>query len=151
MNRLLALVNELENLIGMADKINPNISAVPVGWHIDHCFLVINQIVKALEKSNPAEYQYKFNFKRWIAFTLKKFPRGVAKAPKQVKPVEAFDATKILETITQTKNSLSVFNRLQPNQFFVHPFFGKLNQKAALKMLTIHTAHHLAIIKDIIK
>lgn len=151
MNRLQQLVLELESFVPYAEKTNPSVSAVNVGWHINHSFLVINQIVKAMDMSDPEAYQYRFNFKRWIAFTLKKFPRGVAKAPKQVRPVEVFDADKISETIKQTNNSLAVFTTLQPNQFFVHPFFGKLNQKAALKMLTIHTAHHLAIIKDIIK
>ncbi len=151
MNRLQQLVLELESFVPYAEKINPSVSEANVGWHIDHSLLVINQIVKAMDMSDPEAYQYHFNFKRWIAFTLKKFPRGVAKAPKQVRPVEVFDADKISETIKHTNNSLAVFTTLQPNQFFVHPFFGKLNQKAALKMLTIHTAHHLAIIKDIIK
>ncbi|WP_026763747.1 DUF1569 domain-containing protein [Sediminibacterium salmoneum] len=151
MKPLQQLLIELESFVPAAENSNPTVSSVNVGWHIDHCLLVINQIVNAMERSDPAEYEYRFNFKRWIAFTLNKFPRGVAKAPRQVRPLEAFDADKIPSTIVQTKNSLSLFIRLQPNQFFVHPFFGKLNQKAALKMLTIHTAHHLAIIKDILK
>jgi len=151
MHQLQQLLLELESFIPDAEKSNPSVSAVNVGWHIDHSFLVINQIVKAMEMSDPAQYAYSFNFKRLIAFTLKKFPRGVAKAPRQVRPVEAFDADKIPATIEQTKNSLDLFITLQPNHFFVHPFFGKLNKKAALKMLTIHTAHHLAIIKDILK
>lgn len=151
MESLQQLIVELEAFVPDAEKLNPKISAVNVGWHIDHCLLVINQIVKAMDMSDPAGYQYQFNLKRWIAFTFNKFPRGVAKAPRQVRPVEAFDVDKIHATIEQTKNSLAVFTSLQPNQFFVHPFFGKLNQKTALKMLRIHTAHHLAIIKDIIK
>ena len=52
-----------------------------------------------MEMSDPAQYAYSFNFKRLIAFTLKKFPRGVAKAPRQVRPMEAFDADKIPATI----------------------------------------------------
>ena len=151
MKRLMQLVIELETFIPAAEKLNPAVSAVNVGWHIDHCLLVINQIVKAMEMSDTTEYEYQFNLKRWIAFTFNKFPRGVAKAPRQVRPVEAFDVDKVAATIEQTKNSLAIITTLQPNQFFVHPFFGKLNQKAALKMLTIHTAHHLAIIKDILK
>ncbi|WP_026751598.1 DUF1569 domain-containing protein [Sediminibacterium sp. C3] len=151
MKRLMQLVIELETFIPAAEKLNPAVSAVNVGWHIDHCLLVINQIVKAMEMSDTTEYEYQFNLKRWIAFTFNKFPRGVAKAPRQVRPVEAFDVDKVAATIEQTKNSLAIITTLQPNQFFVHPFFGKLNQKAALKMLKIHTAHHLAIIKDILK
>ena len=150
MHQLQQLILELESFIPDAEKSNPSVSSVNVGWHIDHSFLVINQIVKAMGMSDPAQYAYSFNIKRLIAFTLKKFPRGVAKAPKQVRPVEAFDADKIPATIKQTKSSLDLFITLQTNQFFVHPFFGKLNKEAALKMLTIHTAHHLAIIKDIL-
>ena len=151
MKPLQQLIVELESFVPEAEKSNPNVSVVNVGWHIDHSLLVINQIVKAMDLSNPADYEYQFNWKRWIAFAFNKFPRGVAKAPRQVRPVEAFDVDKVAATIEQTKNSLAVFITLQPNQFFVHPFFGKLNKKAALKMLTIHTAHHLAIIKDILK
>lgn len=35
--------------------------------------------------------------------------------------------------------------------FFKHPYFGNLNVKDAIKMLKLHTRHHIDIINDIIK
>jgi hypothetical protein len=48
------------------------------------------------------------------------------------------------------KEKIKELTGLHPNSFFVHPFFGKLNLKATIKMLEIHTKHHIYIINDII-
>ena len=82
---------------------------------------------------------------------MNKFPRGVAKAPKQVRPAEEFNEANTIHAFEAIIPRLAILENLAPNQFFLHPFFGKLNKKAAIKMLTIHTAHHILIIKDIIQ
>jgi len=151
MNKLSRLIETLKAYIPKASLVDETISASSIGWHIDHSLLVITQIIKAMEASDPAEYQFQFNVKRMLAFTLNRFPRGAAKAPKAVKPIDTFDASKTLLAFDALQDRLKVLDELQPNQFFLHPFFGKLNQKAAIKMLSIHTDHHLRIIKDILQ
>lgn len=150
MKKLIEYVNELRTYLPNANKLNEKVSSSSVGWHIDHSLLVLSQIISAMESSDPVYYQFRFNIKRFLAFSLNRFPRGVAKAPKLVKPTEAFDEANTIAAIENIQQRLIVLENLAPNQFFIHPFFGKLNKKAAIKMLTIHTAHHILIIKDII-
>lgn len=151
MKKLVQYVNELKTYLPNASTLNEKVSSSSVGWHIDHSLLVLSQIIAAMETSDPVNYQYHFNFKRFLAFSMNRFPRGAAKAPKQVKPTDAFNETSTIAAFENMMRRLTVLENLAPNQFFLHPFFGKLNKKAAIKMLTIHTAHHILIIKDIIQ
>jgi hypothetical protein len=151
MKKLVQYVNELKTYLPRASILNEKVSSSSVGWHIDHSLLVLSQIITAMEASDPVNYQYQFNLKRFFAFSFNRFPRGVAKAPKQVKPTETFNEANTIAAFENIIHRLIVLEKLAPNQFFTHPFFGKLNKKAALQMLTIHTAHHILIIKDIIQ
>lgn len=150
MQKLVQYINELKTFLPSAYILNEKVSSSSVGWHIDHSLLVISQIIAAMEASDPANYQFQFSLKRFLAFSMNRFPRGVAKAPKQVKPTEAFNEMNTIAAFGNIMHRLSVLENLAPNQFFTHPFFGKLNKKATIKMLSIHTAHHILIIKDII-
>lgn len=144
------ILSELEGKLSYNDFINPTISVSSVGWHIDHSLMVINQIVKSVNLSDPKEYEWKFNSKRFIVFTLNKIPRGKAKAPKGVIPVEEFNADSVNEKFIMARENIELLKGLPPNKFFVHPFFGKLNVKHTYKMIQLHTNHHLHIINDII-
>jgi len=150
MKSLPHILSELEEKLSYSDLINPIISATSVGWHIDHSLMVINQIIKAVNLSEPKEYEWKFNSKRLIVFTLNKIPRGKAKAPKAVIPVDEFDTDSVREKFIMARENIELLKELHPNKFFMHPFFGKLNVKHTFKMIQLHTNHHLHIIKDII-
>jgi hypothetical protein len=151
MIKLSALVNELETKIEHSDKLNTAISKTAVGWHVQHSLLVALQIITTVENSNPADYRPKFNMKKFIVYTLNKIPRGKAKAPERVMPREAFNAAVLKTDIQLLKSRLAVLNNLERNNFFVHPVFGHLNVKATIKMLRLHTKHHIDIINDIVK
>lgn len=151
MNKLTNLIESLKTFMPNATLVNDKISVSSIGWHIDHSLLVLSQIISAMEKSNPIDYKYSFNLKRLIAFMMNRFPRGAAKAPKQVRPIEEYNETGTNTAFEQINIQLKVLENLQEHQFFVHPFFGKLNKKAAIKMMTIHTNHHILIIKDILQ
>jgi hypothetical protein len=150
MEKLNQLINQLENSIPLSSKVNPAISAGNVGWHIDHSILVINQILGALEASDPNDYEWNFNFKRAVVFFMNKIPRGKAKAPKSVLPADSFQEEIVRAHMIIAKQKIEQLNHLASNAFFVHPFFGKLNVKGTRKMLLLHTQHHLSIINDII-
>jgi hypothetical protein len=151
MPKLHALINQLETKIEHSEKLNPAISKASVGWHVQHSLMVVLQIINAMEKSNAAEYQYKFSMRKFIVYTLNKIPRGKARAPEVAVPKEKMNADEMMKTIDLLKTRLSVLDTLQPDNYFRHPLFGNLNVKAAVKMLKLHTSHHLYIINDIIK
>jgi len=151
MKHTIALIKELDTCIADAGKVNSSVSSSSVGWHIDHSLMVINQIIGAVNASNPQDYKWSFNFKRLVIFTMGKIPRGKAKAPATVIPSNAFDESDVRLKMEKSLQNLALLNQLPGNHFFVHPIFGHLNVKATKKMLALHTKHHLEIINDIIK
>jgi hypothetical protein len=151
MNPLHHLLLQLENHVPNLEKTNPNVSISTVGWQIDHCLLVINGIISQLEISNPTAFQPKWNFPKFMVFTTGKIPRGKAKAPKVVMPIQVATQNELKAKLEAAKNNVLKLDSFSENQFFNHPFFKDLNVKQTKRFLTIHTKHHLKIIEDILK
>lgn len=113
--------------------------------------MVINKVVETLEKSNPADYKSKFSFLKMVIFITRKIPRGKVKAPKHVQPSNNFTTEKLTQHVQLAHAAINKISLLQPNNYFDHPIFGKLNVKQVIPFLTIHTQHHLNIINDMLK
>ncbi len=151
MNRLEKLINELESKISKMELVNQATSKASVGWHIEHTLLTFNLITNTLKKSNPNNYKWKFNFTRFFVFTINKIPRRRAQSPTSVLPANDFNIETLKTHIGIAKEKLKELNFLKPDNYFEHPFFGKLNLKPSIKFLELHTTHHIKIINDIIK
>jgi hypothetical protein len=151
MKNIDALVPELASYIADHNQSNHAISEVSVGWHIEHCLLVIKQITATVAQSEPKLYKPKFNLTRAIVFLTKTFSRGKAKAPKVVIPSIQITAESLEESLKNTYQAVAYLKDCQENQYFMHPYFGQLNKKQTIKFLAIHTQHHLKIIRDILK
>ncbi|MES2864580.1 MAG: DUF1569 domain-containing protein [Bacteroidota bacterium] len=151
MTQLDTLIIQLENNISNFEKTNPKVSNSTIGWQIDHCLLVINGVISQIEISNPAEYQSKFNWNRFVVFTTGKIPRGKIRAPKVVTPVDVATLEELKSKIEIAKNNIQKLNNLPKNSFFKHPFLSNLNVKQTEKFLAIHTNHHMKIIQEILK
>ena len=151
MKNLDAILPELANYITHHNQSNKAISEVSVGWHIEHSLLVIKQITSTVAQSEPKLYKYKFNISRFFVFLSKTIPRGKAKAPKVVIPVEEITIETLQESLKNTYQAIAYLKDCQEHQYFMHPFFGQLNKKQTIKFLAIHTEHHLKIIRDILK
>ena len=152
MEKIQALLNQLESHIKDFEKTNPVVSNSSVGWHIEHSFLVVYAIANSLKKSNPNNYKWRFNFKRfWVLTLLKKIPRGKGKAPKSVQPVDEITLSHLKSKLEIVQNSVIELSSLEAKNYFTHPYFGNLNLKSAIDFLELHTKHHLMIIEDILK
>jgi hypothetical protein len=151
MKSLVVLLKELENKIAHLDASNEKISKSNVAWHLDHSLKVIIAITEALKKSNPKEYQWKFNFKRQLVYTLGFIPRGKGKAPKSVQSIDKITKDAIIQQFKEATIALEEIQNLDINSHFQHPYFGSLNLNPTVKFLKIHTQHHLKIIEDILK
>jgi hypothetical protein len=143
-------IEHLESVIPHADKTIPSISAKGVDWHIDHSLRALLAMGNATLDSDPRQYRSEFNIKRIILFTLGKIPRGKAKAPDFVIAKEAIELEGIRKKVERSKEMLEKFPEADKHKFFKHPIIGILNKKQALKMMTLHTRHHINIIDDII-
>ncbi len=151
MEKLQKLISELEHVTTHFERKNTSISQSTVGWQIEHSLKTISLITLALEKSNPADYKWKFNFARMLVMGMNKIPRGKGKAPKQVTPEGEITINSLKKSMEHAKASIQKLKALQPNHFFKHPYFGDLNLRSTIVFVGIHTNHHLQIIKDIIK
>lgn len=154
MSEQLFLSKELNTIISFIEKgesLNKDISMASVKWHLQHCLLVINKVLAAVEASDPEHFKNKFNFNRSLIFMLNSIPRGKGKAPKQVRPDGDISRKSIESNIAKARAHLKNLNTLDKNAYFNHPFFGDLNVKNTKRFLKLHTKHHLKIIKDILR
>lgn len=127
------------------------VSKSSVGWHLSHCLMVINGVCGILAKTKPENYKRDFNIKRAIIFPLGYMPRGMGKAPKIVVPTKAIMAEGLEEQLNFANKQVEATNHLPEKAYFIHHIFGMLNKKQTLQFLTIHTNHHLKIVRDILK
>ncbi len=148
---LTKLVLYFEKNIENFDKTNPNVSNSTVAWQIDHSLKVINNVCKVLIKSDPDDYQWKFNFYRSTTLPINYFPRGKVKAPKGVRPEYDMPAKETLtQAIADAKSLLKRIENLPENSNFKHPIFGLLNLKTSKRFLKVHSYHHYKIIREIL-
>ncbi len=150
-NKILSLIDMLETKVTNYNKVNSNISATTVGWHIAHTLMVLINVTENIKLSKPEEFKSNFNFVRTIVFILNKIPRGKGKAPKSVQPNTVITLEQLKRNITLAKEKINELYTLDKNKHFAHPFFGDVKLKGCIKFLQIHTTHHLKIIEDILK
>ena len=144
-------LRELEAYIPRHSEVRTAASTGSVGWHIEHSLITIRRIINAVKVSDASDYKGSFNLKRFIVLTFNTIPRGSVKAPSVVQPGADIDEATLKESYRKTLLVLSEFDGLGPNQHFPHPVFGQLNKKPTARFLYVHTAHHLKIIRDILK
>ena len=122
MKNLDALVPELANYIPNFNQSNKSISEVTVGWHIEHCLLVIKQITSTVAQSEPKLYKSKFNMSRFFVFLSKTIPRGKAQAPKVVIPTEEITLDSLKASLANTYQAITYLKDCEEHQYFMHPF-----------------------------
>ena len=150
MDKLKNTVQQLLSYTKEGNSLNEKVSNANIGWHIDHCIMVLNGVFTQLEKSYEKAFKSSFNKNRFIVFLTNKIPVGKAKAPEVVKPTEAFSQDKTIFYGEKAIQKLEASINWPANKYFKHPFFGLLNKKQTIRFLDIHTNHHLKIIKKII-
>jgi hypothetical protein len=151
MQKLYTFLDELEDSIPHQSLTVTEVSAASVGWHIEHSLLVLDTSLKALHKSNPAEYKWTLSFWRTVTFLSGRFPRGRGKAPKVVQPTTDIHEASLINHLKDTQARIEGLSSLTNRHFMKHPYFGHLKRSDALRFMELHTAHHLKIIRDILK
>ena len=144
-------LSEMEGLVSKHTVLNEKISSATIGWHLEHTLLVLEYSLRALPTSIIADYKPKNSLRKTIILFTRKIPRGVAKAPKGVRPnIENIKTENLYQRIAVVKKLLADTSILPKNHFFPHPFFGDLRLKNAIKFLEIHTNHHLKIVREMV-
>ena len=151
MRDLVTYIQALADNVPHAEKINPVVSSSAVGWHVQHCIMVINGVTHQLKNSDPTQYKYKFNKIRSLIYLFNKIPRGKGKSPSVVNPAEVASIKDLQNMIELAKVNIEDLKPLPKQSNFMHPHFGMLDLPSTYKFLYIHTNHHLKIIKDILR
>ncbi|MFK7971787.1 MAG: hypothetical protein AB8F95_15580, partial [Bacteroidia bacterium] len=137
--------------VAVRDAKNTEVSEAAVSWHIDHIFFFFFQIYKTLEQSEVSNYRSEFNMKRSFVFGFNTLPRGKITAPESVRPKENVDIDTIQMHYDQALATVEKLSILPENKHLDHAVLGTMNRDKTIKFLTIHTEHHLKIIRDILK
>ncbi|GAA0872177.1 hypothetical protein GCM10009117_13240 [Gangjinia marincola] len=144
-------LNEAASYIALRDTINLEVSEAPVAWHMDHIYLMVNQLHKALQYSDESNYQGDSNTTRDYVFTSYTLPRGKVTAPESVSPKGTITINTLQTHFDEAIATVEKLPTLAEKKHFNHPILGTMNRDETIKFLTIHTEHHLKIIRDILK
>lgn len=143
------MINQLKKYINISQISNVNVSSSSVGWHLAHVLLVIIKVSQSVINSNENQYNPSFTWRKFFVFLVGKFPRGKAKAPEAVQPMQ-FHEEDLYHLFAEAETAVVGLKKSNKNQFFKHPIFGNLNKRETIRFLHIHTHHHLMIMKDIL-
>jgi hypothetical protein len=143
------LLNQLESYVNTHEKLNDAVSGETIGWHIAHSCQVINTITNVIVHSDPSKAKPKFSGAYYWIILTNKIPRGKAKAPNIVIPKKTISKEEVIEEIELATANLQTLASTGQNKYFTHPIFGDLNVPKTLRFFTVHTNHHLKIIRDI--
>lgn len=144
-------LNEVASYIPVRDTINLEVSEAAVAWHMDHIYLMVNQLHKALKYSDESNYKAESNMARDYVFTSNALPRGKATAPEAVRPKGTITVNTLQLHYDEALATVEKLPMLAEKKHFNHPILGTMNRDETIKFLTIHTEHHLKIIRDILK
>ncbi len=144
-------LNEVASFIAVRDTINLEMSEASVAWHMDHIYLMVNQLHKALQYSDESNYKADSNPTRDYVFASNTLPRGKVTAPESVTPKGDITINTLQMHYDEALATVEKLPTLAENKHFSHPILGTMNRDETIIFLTIHTEHHLKIIRDILK
>jgi hypothetical protein len=144
-------LNEVASYIAVRDTINLEVSEAAVAWHMDHIYLMVNQLHKALKYSDESNYKAESNPTRDYVFKNNMMPRGKITAPESVSPKGTITINTLQLHYDEAIATIEKFSTLTEKKHFNHPILGTMNGDQTIQFLTIHTEHHLKIIRDILK
>ena len=147
--KLITLVDELYRESNRAEKSSIEVSKATVGWHIAHSYLVIIKSCENLLSNTNRPSKNRKWLQQEVFFLLRKIPRNKIEAPDFVIPFD--DSEKEIQRLYEQAMSLLLQIKQNKDGYLSHPFLGPIKPKRVPLFLRIHTAHHLQIIREIIK
>jgi hypothetical protein len=144
-------LNELELLIASADVRAPAVSGWSVGQQIEHTLLTIRGVVAELVKGKSRTQPPKPTLMGRAILAVGRIPRGRGESPIAVLPRSTPGQRELSVLLKRCRESVRHLAAVHDENTFLHPIFGRLDKKGSIRFLSIHTAHHLRIIRDIVK
>ena len=144
------IIEILELYIYEEDITVSDVSQVWTYRHIDHSLRVIIGMIEALEWSDPKTYVWKFHFVRYLVLITWWIPRWKAQAPKEILHNDEITQTSLIQLYKNAIKKLEVLPSIDKKQYFTHFEFWKMKREETIRMMKVHTRHHIKIIRDIL-
>ncbi len=143
-------LDEIEQYFPHLDQRNPNVSAWCVREQLHHTLLSADGIARSVVESTAGARRPSLSPIKWIVLTTGRIPRGRAQAPKRVRPSASVSREALEQLLVHARESLASAEAADPAAWYEHFVFGVMRRNAAVKLIHVHTRHHLAIVKDIL-
>ncbi|NQV72541.1 hypothetical protein HQ496_05420 [bacterium] len=149
-DRLNQQLTELDGFTNMTLIRQETISKWSVGQHIEHSLIAISGMILALRKEHPGTGSRAPNVYRDSVMEAKQFPRGAIEAPAISRPSESPDQKFLQRMLIKTSNRVGNPLEISQKATLIHPIMNVMYRDEAIEFMTIHTEHHLKIIRDIL-
>ncbi|MEM8963207.1 MAG: DinB family protein [Acidobacteriota bacterium] len=134
------------------------VSGWSIGQQIEHLVVVNETVLAKVEEVLAAEGDQKVGGLKpigFVALTLGRFVRGVARAPRATRPRDV-DRTEMVERLGAQQEVWRAIGERLPaiaasKNRFPHPYFGGLTPAQWIRFIGVHNRHHMRIIADIRK
>lgn len=143
-------MDEIEQYFPYLDRRNANVSAWCVREQLHHVLLSVTGIARLVVQSTAGARRPSLSPIKWIVLTTGKIPRGRGQAPKRVWPSASVSREDLEQLLVQARESLAAAEAADRRAWYEHFVFGVMRRNAAVRLIHVHTRHHLAIVKDIL-
>lgn len=143
-------IDELETLAASALIRKESVSNWSVGQQIEHSLIAISGMILALRKEHPGIGSRSPNMYRDTVMATKQFPRGKIEAPAISRPSEDPDPAFLGRLIVKTRNRVGNPLDISESATLIHPIMDVMYRDEAIEFMTIHTEHHLKIVREIL-
>lgn len=154
--RLEERLQGLDEVIGVGEALVAvrveRVSAWSVAQQVDHCLNVLRLSIERLAKAEKP-LSRPINLLGRTLLLVGRLPRGRGRAPKGTEGRER-TAAELSAALAEVRAALAALaadeaRLADPTPYVPHPYFGGLTTRQSLRMLDVHTAHHLRIVADI--
>jgi DinB superfamily len=153
--RLRAQLEQIRALIDTPDLLDADagISRWSPAEHLDHLIKVSSAIVGRVREENPPAEPRGISFLGQLILTCGWIPRGRGRSPARLHGARA-SPVELEAALTKLEKSVAAVmpEMLTPRTPTVpHPLFGGLTPSQGMRFVVIHNAHHLKIVRDILR
>lgn len=156
LQRIADQMRDVEALIAGGETLlaerRTKVSAWSVGQQVDHVLKAANGILATAQAARPVE-RGALRLTGRIVLLTGFIPRGVGKAPERAHGVDR-PAPELQAAVERCRERLADL-RSRPETWqlhhpvYLHHIFGGMNPAQAVRLVAIHTHHHLKIVRDI--
>ena len=158
-----AFFDAAEDLLGQPEdmlyRVDETVSQWSPAQHLYHIFAADGMMLKGVQLihrgGGPVSEKGEPNRAGYLALARERFPRGKVQAPDRVRPADRPDRDTLTASLARSRAKLADVEGLLPSLAecagrLPHPFLGDLNASEWLRVVRIHSEHHLQIIREII-